>query len=166
MNGTPVYRVVVVLAATLLFWGGTAMARQPVAMLTADEATILEWFLTHTESNAARVTPDALAAVEQPEDICWVWTPYTQMPLVAYQLTGDGKYLDLFVGTMDALLTRLARREHDWQGGVGAMGYLVGKYLAPQTAAPAQARYGDQFRQNADNAAFLQAMRYGVAAEQ
>ncbi len=84
-----------------------AMAREPIPMASDEDRLILESYLRHTTENAARFTPQAVAAVEQPEDICWTWIPYLRMPLLAYELTGDTTYLDLFVREADVLLTRL-----------------------------------------------------------
>ncbi|NPV47493.1 MAG: hypothetical protein HPY69_11070 [Armatimonadetes bacterium] len=133
MNSIPACRIVVAVAATILLLGARAMPAQPVAMQGADDATILEWFLKHTESNVARVTPEALAAVEQAEDICWVWVPYTQMPLLAYELTADPRYLDLFVGAMDSLLTRL-RAAPDGYLGFRGLPYELFRNPATPTA--------------------------------
>jgi hypothetical protein len=87
--------------------GGVAMAREPVVMQSADDRLILESFLKYAGEYAAEVTPDAVAKIDQPEEICWVWSQYLSMPLVAFRLTGDAKYLAAFVKALDVLLTRL-----------------------------------------------------------
>ena len=57
---------------------------------------------------------------------------------------------------------RLERRNHSWQGGVSAIGYLLSKYLEPRTAEPTRAKYGDQFRAKPENAAFLRELEFQV----
>ena len=64
-------------------------------------------FLKHADGAAARLTPEAVAKIEQVEDNCWIWFRYADMPLVAFELTGDAQYLDSFVKGMESLLTRL-----------------------------------------------------------
>ncbi|MBM4050104.1 MAG: hypothetical protein FJ279_33835, partial [Planctomycetes bacterium] len=93
-----------------------ALAREPVKMQSEDDELILKAFLKHTDANVARVTPEAVAKIDQPEDICWTWSQYLRMPLAAYQLTGDAKHLDSFVKAMDALLTRLRKAPDGYLG--------------------------------------------------
>lgn len=93
--------------AGLLFSGGPCGAREPIAMCCEEDTLILQAFLRHTESSLARFTPEAVAKIEQPEDICWQWAQYLAMPLVAYQITAQTAYLDKFVQALDVLLTRL-----------------------------------------------------------
>jgi hypothetical protein len=57
-----------------------------------------------------------MVAVEQAEDICWVWSNYLRMPLAAWRFTMDRKYLDGFVTAMDALLTRLRKAPDGFLG--------------------------------------------------
>ncbi len=80
-----------------------------VAMQSEADQLILASFLKHADGAAARLTPEAVAKIEQVEDICWIWSRYAEMPLVAFELTGDAKYLDSFVKGMESLLTRLNR---------------------------------------------------------
>lgn len=83
------------------------MAREPIAVDSDEDRLILESFLRHVDGAVARVTPEAVADIEQAEDICWVWSQYVRMPLAAFMLTGDTRHLDAFVQAMDNLLTRL-----------------------------------------------------------
>ncbi|MEM4406661.1 MAG: hypothetical protein QXS68_06415, partial [Candidatus Methanomethylicaceae archaeon] len=76
-------------------------------METPEDQAILESFLRHTEIIVGGITEDAVARIEQPEDICWVWARYLRMPLVAYKITRDSNYLNLFVRGMATLFTRL-----------------------------------------------------------
>lgn len=74
-----------------------------------EDQAILESFPRHTEIIIEGITDYAVARIEQAEDICWVWSRYLRMPLVAYKITGDVKYLDLFVRGAITLLTRLRK---------------------------------------------------------
>ena len=105
------------LLAGILLWHGEArLARGAVEMESREDRLILENFLKHTESCVRRFTPEAMAQIEQPEDLCWTWSRYVEMPLVAYQLSGDTKHLDGFVKAMDVLLTRLRRAPDGYLG--------------------------------------------------
>lgn len=59
---------------------------------------------------------------------------------------------------------RLSKREHSWSGGVQAVGYLLGKHLAPRSAEPAHADYGERFHRKPANAAFLKELAFTVPA--
>ena len=80
-----------------------------VAMQSEADQLVLASFLKHADGAVARLTPEAVAKIEQVEDICWVWSRYADMPLVAFELTGDAQYLDNFVKGMESLLTRLKK---------------------------------------------------------
>ncbi|MBC8230391.1 hypothetical protein H8E77_12665 [bacterium] len=78
----------------------------PEPPIVKDDAgqQILESFLGHVQSSESYCTPEAMAKfAEQPEDIVWQASKYIRMPLVAYRLTGDTNYLDMFVKRMDTL---------------------------------------------------------------
>ena len=60
---------------------------------------------------------------------------------------------------------RLANRNHSWQGGVVAAGYLVGKYLAPRGPEPRRAKYRDRFAADPANARWLKATEFEIPAE-
>ncbi len=56
----------------------------------------------------------------------------------------------------------MARRDHNWQGGVAAIEYLVGKYLSPRTAEPQHTSLRDQFCRKPENAALLKQLEFRV----
>lgn len=78
-----------------------------VSLELPEDQVILESFLRHTKTISEGITQEAVRKIEQPEDICWVWARYLRMPLVAYKITRDSNYLDLFVSGMATLFTRL-----------------------------------------------------------
>ncbi|MDH7570415.1 MAG: hypothetical protein QHJ73_12615, partial [Armatimonadota bacterium] len=59
---------------------------------------------------------------------------------------------------------RLQAREHNWSGGVGAMEYLLEKYVNKRGVEPTRTRFRDQFLARAENAAFLQSLDARVGA--
>jgi len=67
-----------------------------VAMQSEADQLVLASFLKHADGAAARLTLEAVARIEQVEDICWIWSRYADMPLVAFELTGDAQYLNRF----------------------------------------------------------------------
>ena len=77
---------------------------------------ILEGFLNQCEAAVRRVTPESVKGITQGEDICWTWSKYVEMQLVAYRLTGDRRHLGSFVKAMDALLTRLRKGDDGFLG--------------------------------------------------
>jgi len=110
------------LAAVVLSCAGLAgaarlaVAREPVETESAEDRQILQSFLAHVPGAARRLTPEAVAKIQEPEDICWTWSKYAHMPLAAYQLTGDRKYLDAFVTAMDGLLSGLRKAPDGYLG--------------------------------------------------
>ncbi len=81
---------------------------------------IVDAFLEHVEKSAVRCTPERLAQyAQQPEDITWQGSRYIKMALVAYELTGDAKYLDMFVERMDALCESLEEGPDGFLGWYG-----------------------------------------------
>lgn len=95
----------------------SASAGIPAKMDEADRE-ILAAFLRHVESSASYCTPERMAKfASQPEDITWQASKYIKMPLIAYRLVGDAKYLDMFVERMDTLIDQLE------QGSDGFMGW-------------------------------------------
>lgn len=88
-------------------------------MDTADQQ-ILEAFLGHVQTSARYCTPERMAKfASQPEDITWQASKYIRMPLTAYRLTGDAKYLDMFVERMDTLCDQLEPGADGFMGWYG-----------------------------------------------
>ena len=81
---------------------------------------VLAAFLKNVETSAAYCTPERMARfAAQPEDITWQASKYIRMPLVAYQLTGDAKYLDMFVERVDTLCGCLTKGPDGFLGWYG-----------------------------------------------
>jgi len=89
---------VMVLLASLPAWAAPPQVTDPA------DKEILAAFLGFAETSAAQCTPERMAKfASQPEDIVWQASRYIRMPLTAYRLSGDAKYLDMFVRRMDTL---------------------------------------------------------------
>lgn len=81
---------------------------------------ILEAFLGHVENSAHYCTPERMAKfAAQPEDITWQASKYIKMALVAYRLTEDSKYLDMFVERLDTLYNCLEKGPDGFLGWYG-----------------------------------------------
>ncbi len=88
-------------------------------MDVADSAALAA-YLKHVESSARYCTPGRLAEfANQPEDITWQASLYIKMPLIAYKLTAEVKYLDMFVERMDNLYGCLERGADGFMGWYG-----------------------------------------------
>ena len=83
-----------------------ARAAAPIAMQSEADAAILAAFLRQTDALPRLITPEALDAVKEAEALCWSWSGYFRMPLIAYRLTADPRHLRTFVTITDTLLTR------------------------------------------------------------
>jgi len=92
----------------------------PPEITDPTDRQILEAFLAHAEAAGARCTPERMAEfASQPEDIVWVASQYVRMPLVAYRLTEETKYLDMFVERMDNLCSCLSEGPDGFLGWYG-----------------------------------------------
>lgn len=84
------------------------------------DSQIFQAFLGHAENSSRYCTPERMAQfASQPEDITWQASKYIKMPLTAYRLTGDAKYLDMFVERMDTLCDQLAEGPDGFMGWYG-----------------------------------------------
>jgi len=93
------------LLVVLCSLGALAARGGPPTVADPADRQILEAFLGHVESSARTCTPERMARfASQPEDIVWQASRYIELPLVAYRLTGEAKYLAMFVERMDALV--------------------------------------------------------------
>jgi len=82
-----------------------AAGAEPPEITDPADRQIVEAFLGHAESSARYCTPERMARfASQPEDIVWQASRYIRLPLVAYRLAGQTKYLGMFVGRMDTLV--------------------------------------------------------------
>ncbi len=91
--------VVALLAICLIT---AAAAAGPVAVTDPKDQQVLAGFLVHAAKVGEELSPERCRALakedaEGTEAYLWRALPYLRMPLVAYELTGDPKYLDVFV---------------------------------------------------------------------
>ena len=109
--------VMVVLSMT----AAVATAREPVKITDPDGQKIVQGFLKHVASvpNTLSVDKCKAMAETEPEGICWKMSPYLSMTLTAYELTGDAKYLDIFVQSFDNLRAALTKGPDGFLGWYG-----------------------------------------------
>ena len=87
---------------------GGAIEVNAVEVTDPIDRQILDAYLAHVETLAAYCTPERMAQfAAQPEDIVWQGSQYIRVAYVAYLLTADAKYLDMFVERMDTLCDQL-----------------------------------------------------------
>jgi len=84
------------------------------------DSQILESFLVQVQRSGSYFTPERISeSVKQPEDITWQVSKYIRIALVAYRLTEDSKYLEMFVERMDTLYDCLAEGADGFLGWYG-----------------------------------------------
>src|ERR1035437_8695194 len=119
-----IVRLMVALAVTVLAAQGLCAA-EPVKITDSKDKQLVEGFLKHAENVPQDLSVAKCKKLESSfEYLAWHLTPYSNMPLTAYELTGDAKYLDIFVQVMDNLRTILTK---------GPDG-LLGWYATPEEA--------------------------------
>ncbi|MGC9317138.1 MAG: hypothetical protein ACP5KN_03780 [Armatimonadota bacterium] len=115
--------IVLVLLTPAAAWAQAEGGREGSTVLPEIQQAdrpIVEAFLGHVEGSAAYCTPERMAGfAAQPEDITWQASRYIRMPLVAYRLTGDARYLDEFVTRLETLLAEMTRDEDGHPGWYG-----------------------------------------------
>ena len=89
-----------------------AGAAQPMKVADPKDRQIVDGFLEQVAEVPARITPAHCRAMaeedsDETEAMTWRVMPYLRMPLTAYQLTGDPKYLDIFVQVFDNMRSAL-----------------------------------------------------------
>ncbi len=110
---------------TLLLAGMIALAvlqarSEPARITDPKDREILQAFVGQVESSARYCTPERMAAfAAQPEDITWQGSRYIKMALIAYEVTEDTKYLDMFVERMDTLCQCLEEGPDGFKGWYG-----------------------------------------------
>jgi hypothetical protein len=112
--------IVWVLVGLVQASGLAAAGMKPVAVTGPKDRQILDAFLRHVEKLPQEITPEyckktAEEDAEGAEPVTWLIMPSLRMPLVAYKITADPKYLDMFVQLFDNLRSALT---------VGRDGYL------------------------------------------
>lgn len=108
------------LTASMIALAALQACGEPAKVTDPKDREILEAFLGHVESSTQQCTPERMAAfAAQPEDITWQGSRYIKMALVAYELTEETKYLDMFVERMDALCDCLEEGSDGFKGWYG-----------------------------------------------
>jgi len=111
--------LLVMVGVAVVCASGPAVAAEAVRVEPADQP-VLEAFLKHVDRSAAWCTPEKMRQfARQPEDIVWQASPYIRLPLLAYRLTGEARYLDAFVERCDALVARLTKGPDGYLGWYG-----------------------------------------------
>jgi hypothetical protein len=98
-----------------------AWASGPIEITDAKDKQIVESFLKHVDNVPNQITADACKkkAADEPEGFTWEINPVAAMPLTAYEMTGDVKYLDMFVQVFDAMRSAMTTGPGgylDWYG--------------------------------------------------
>lgn len=111
-------RAMAVVISLIATW--SAARAQPPEITDEIDRQVLLAFLGHTDNLPERLTPQYMAKfAEVPERITWEACMYIRMPLNAFLLTGDTKYLDSFVHLMDLLCAYLQEGPDGFQGWYG-----------------------------------------------
>ena len=109
----------VAMTVLLLLWAVWSLAAPPEITDETDQE-ILGAFLSNVEKLAAYCTPERMAKfASQPEDITWQASKHIEITLVAYRLTEEAKYLDMFVKRMDTLCDELREGPDGFLGWYG-----------------------------------------------
>ena len=100
---------------------GPTWAAAPIEITDAKDKPIVESFLKRVEKVPQDVTAASCkkTAADEPEGFTWLINPYASMPLTAYEITGNVKYLDMFVQVFDAMRSALTMGPGgylDWYG--------------------------------------------------
>ena len=91
------------------------------AVTDPTDRQIVRSFLAHVGRVPDRISEAycKTLAAEEPEGYTWKITPQLRMPLVAFRLTGDPKYLDLFARVFDRMRSALTRGPDGYLGWYG-----------------------------------------------
>jgi hypothetical protein len=105
----------------VLALAGPAWASGPIEITDAKDKQIVESFLKHVDNVPNQITADACKkkAADEPEGFTWEINPVAAMPLTAYEMTGDVKYLDMFVQVFDTMRSAMTTGPGgylDWYG--------------------------------------------------
>jgi len=108
----------------------TVAAREPARVSDPKDRQIVQNFLQHVERVPAQLTAEKCKkqAADQPEGYVWMLSPYLGMPLTAYEVTGDPKYLDMFAKCFDNMRTALTKGP---DGFLGWYGKALGTFQNP-----------------------------------
>jgi hypothetical protein len=123
------FKVVLLCAVVAGLWLGmsasAALGREAVKVGDPTDEAILNAFLKHAERAALMLTKGTAAtyAADKVEQITWELTPQLDMALTAYELTGNTKFLDIYLEAMDNLRSALTKGPNDlldWYGKLSA----------------------------------------------
>ncbi|MBN2583816.1 MAG: hypothetical protein JXL80_12180 [Planctomycetes bacterium] len=117
--------LVTVLLIGAMVPSGFVAAAEGAKITDPKDKQIVEAFLGHTANVPKTVNAEACrkTTAEECEGLIWTVMPYVEMPLVAYEVTGDAKHLDTFVTAMENLRGAMTK------GGDGYLGWY-GKPLS------------------------------------
>jgi hypothetical protein len=106
MKGGDAMPFIIALLCTCLT--AVSAAAEPPQISDEKDRQILDGFLVHAAKVAEHLSADhcrelAKEDSEETEAILWRALPYLRMPLVAYELTGDPAYLDVFAQAFENL---------------------------------------------------------------
>jgi hypothetical protein len=122
-----VKRCLVALVSIMLFSGLATAAVKPVVVTDAKDKQILATFLKFAEQTPKIISPEfckkqAASDTDEGEPVFWIITPYLHLPLTAYQLTGDPKYLASFVQAFENLRGAMTKGPDGFLGWYGKAG--------------------------------------------
>jgi hypothetical protein len=114
-------RRIFLMGGFLLALACPALAGGPIGITDPKDTQIVESFLKQADNVPSVITADACRkmAADEPEGFTWKINPFAAMPLTAYEITGDAKYLDMFVQVFDAMRSALTTGPGgylDWYG--------------------------------------------------
>jgi hypothetical protein len=99
-------------------------AAEPVKVVDPKDRQLLDAFLKHALNTPQELSADKCkTTVEKSYDnVVWRLAPYSAMPLTAYELTGDAKYLDVFVQVFANLRAAMTKGPDGYLGWYGTRG--------------------------------------------
>ncbi len=123
------HRVAAVAACLLSCW--PAPAAGPLAILDVKDRQIVAKFAGHAANVPKRITAEYCRklAADSSEGYCWLILPQLQMPLTAYQITGEAKHLDAFVATFANMRAAMTKGP---DGYLGWYGKALGLFRDPK----------------------------------
>jgi len=101
-----------------------AGAAQPIKVTDAKDQQIFDSFLVQVATVPQTISREhckemAEEDAEETEAMTWRAMPYLRMPLTAYRITGDPKYLDVFVQTFENMRSALTKGPDGFLGWYG-----------------------------------------------
>ncbi|MEX0886296.1 MAG: hypothetical protein WD009_07645 [Phycisphaeraceae bacterium] len=110
------------IAAVMMLGAALAGASAPNSPAMDDvDRQILEGFLEHTRAVPERISADHVRELvaDEAEGLRWRVLPYVEMPLTAYEITGDEAFLDTFVAVFANLEAALTEGPDGYLGWYG-----------------------------------------------